>query len=165
MGAIVWQMTKDRTELGLGWMWAVYLLTTSHEEDLPDFTETFLVWKVHCSTPWISRWVTFRDTPTWRTPCCWAVHEQRILLTPSSQELDLVSSIMYMQIFLKRKSYYSFFQKWGQTSHLCIKICVSVWIFWKLVSQCTLRMEIRVKRFLYEFSLKMTGVTVNFNYV
>ena len=52
------------------------------------FMEAWLVCNVHCSTPWISRWVTFWNTPTWRTPCCWAVHEQRTLLTPPSQELN-----------------------------------------------------------------------------
>lgn len=59
--------------------------------------------------------------------------------SPVSSGIKLVSSIMYMQIFFKKKSYFSLFLKIGTDSHLFIKIYVIFVVIIKVVvSQCTL---------------------------
>lgn len=78
----------------------------------PHFMEAWLAWKVHCSTPWISRWVTFRDTPTWRTPCCWAVHKQR-------RNWSLPER--YHANLLRQGTSFFLVQEWRQMSHFCIR--------------------------------------------
>lgn len=57
--------------------------------------------------------------------------------------IRVVSSIMFMHIF-KRKSCCSFFQKWEQPSHLCIKIYA---IFVDILKMCFTMYSMRMERF------------------
>lgn len=108
----------------------------------PHFMETLLVWKVHCSTPWISRWVTFWDTPTWRTPCCWAVHKHRTLLTPSSQELNCVFHNVCRSS--SKRNLFPLSKMVARFPPLHQNM-LFLWVLLKSVSQCTIKRLIFIK--------------------
>lgn len=140
----------------------MYSSTNDDEEELPHFMETLLVCKVHCSTPWISRWVTFRDTPTWRTPCCWAVHKQRTPLTPSSEGCRWC--LPYVYAYLRKEILLFPFSKMGTNFPPLHQNMLLLWAFVKHVSQCTLmRMEKGMENFTFiKVYLKWQGVSKGF---